>query len=172
MGELNKPITAFTVGPLSFYEGKRMLFGLTNAQAIFQRLMENCLGELQLNWCIIYVEDIIIFAAMPREHFIWLQTVFDKLRSAGIKLKPSECEFFQLEVVCLDHVISKHGVKMDPKKSDAVKNWTMPDTVTKVRKFLGFVNYYIYFIRGYAKISNPLYALIFGINANYKTNPI
>ena len=60
------PLTAFTVGPLGFYECVPMPFGLTNAPATFQRLMESCLGELHLNWCIIYLDDIIIHSRYPR----------------------------------------------------------------------------------------------------------
>ena len=68
MDEASKPLTAFTVGPLGFYECKRMSFGLTNAPATFQRLMESCLGDLHLNWCIIYLDDVIVFLKTPKEH--------------------------------------------------------------------------------------------------------
>ena len=63
-----KPLTAFTIGPLGFGECERMPFGLTNAPATFQRLMESCLGELNLSWCIIYLDDIIVFSQTPEEH--------------------------------------------------------------------------------------------------------
>ena len=66
--EESKPLTAFTVGPLGFFECERMPFGLTNAPATFQRLMESCLGDLHLNWCIIYLDDIIVFSETPGEH--------------------------------------------------------------------------------------------------------
>ena len=62
------PLTAFTVGPLGFYECVKMLFRLTNAPATFQRLMETCLGDLYLNWCIIYLDDVVIFSRTPEEH--------------------------------------------------------------------------------------------------------
>ena len=68
MDEASKPLTAFTVGPLGFYECERMPFGLTNAPATFQRLMESCLGDLHLNWCIIYLYDVIVFLKTPKEH--------------------------------------------------------------------------------------------------------
>ena len=68
--ESSKPLTAFTVGPLGFYECDHMPFGLTNAPATFQWLMETCLGDLHLNWCIIYLDDIIIFSKTPEEHLI------------------------------------------------------------------------------------------------------
>ena len=68
MGEEFKALTTFTVGPLGCYECERMPFGLTNAPATFQRPMESCLGELHLNWCIIYLDDIIVFSKTPDEH--------------------------------------------------------------------------------------------------------
>ena len=68
MDEDSIPLTAFTVGPLGFYESVRMPFGLTNAPATFQRLMESCLGDLHLKYCIIYLDHIIIFSKTPGEH--------------------------------------------------------------------------------------------------------
>ena len=68
MDEESKPLTAFTVSPLGSYECERMPFGLTNAPATFQCLMESCLGELHLSWCIIYLDDIIVFSKTPEEH--------------------------------------------------------------------------------------------------------
>ena len=81
------PLTAFTVGPLGFWECKCMPLGLTNAPATFQRLMESCLGELHLNWCIIYLDDIIVFSRIPKEHIHRLRAVFEKLKAAGFEIK-------------------------------------------------------------------------------------
>ena len=75
-----KPLTAFTMDPLGFWECKRMSFGLTNAPATFQRLMESCLGELHLSRCIIYLDDIIVFSRTPEEHLVRLKAVFNKIR--------------------------------------------------------------------------------------------
>ena len=93
LDEKSIPLTAFTVGPLGFYECVRMPFGLTNTPATFQRLMELCLSDLHLNWCIIYLDDVIIFSKTPEEHIAWLEAVFKKISDAGLKLKPSKCEF-------------------------------------------------------------------------------
>ena len=168
MDEESKPLTAFTVGPLGFYECERMLFGLTNAPATFQHLMESCLGELHLNWCIIYLDDIIVFSKTPEEHLERLRGVFDKLAKAGLKLKPSKCEFFKSKITYLGHIVSAVGIEADPKKNEAVKNWMALKTVTDVRSFLGFTNHYRRFIRGYAKVANPLNTLVSGDNANKK----
>ena len=98
MDEESKPLTAFTVGLVGFYECKRMPFGLTNAPATFQRLMETCLGDLNLHWCIIYLDDIVIFSKDPASHLQRLEAVFQKLEEAGLKLKPSKCELFQRQL--------------------------------------------------------------------------
>ena len=107
LDEESIPLTAFTVGPLGFYECARMPFGLTNAPATFQRLMESCLGELHLDWCIIYLDDIIIFSKNPDDHITRLEGVFEKLAKAGLKLKPSKCEFFRSSLKYLGHIVSK-----------------------------------------------------------------
>ena len=162
------PLTAFTVGPLGFYECVRMPFGLTNAPATFQWLMESCLGELHLNWCIIYLDDIIIFSKTPDDHITRLEGVFEKLAKAGLKLKPSKCEFFCSSLKYLGHIVSKDGIATDPRKIEAIQKWPQPKTVTDVRSFTGFTNYYCKFIKGYAKIARPLHELTSGDNAKRK----
>ena len=79
------------MGPLGFYQCDRMPFGLANALALFQRLMETCLGDLHLNWCIIYLDDVIIFSKTPKEHLECLRGVFQKLAQVGLKLKLKKC---------------------------------------------------------------------------------
>ena len=95
MTEASKPLTAFTVEPLGFYECVWMPFGLTNAPATFQHLMESCLGEMHLTWCIIYLDDIMVFSKTPEEHIERQRGVFEKLSAAGLRLKLSKCEFFK-----------------------------------------------------------------------------
>ena len=116
MTEDSKPPTAFTVVPLGFCECVWMLFGLTNALATFQHLMETCLGEMHLKWCIIYLDDIIVFSKTPEEHIERLRGMFEKLAVAGLRLKLSKCEFFKSRVTYLEHIVSKDGIKTDPKK--------------------------------------------------------
>ena len=155
-----KPLTAFTMGPLGFWECERMPFGLTNAPATFQRLMEACLGELNLSWCIIYLDDIIVFSQTPEEHLVRLQAVFDKLKAAGMQLKPLKCELFKKQINYLGHVVGQEGVSTDPDKIKAVTEWPRPTTVTEVRSFLGFVSYYRRFILNFSKVAKPLNTLL------------
>ena len=82
--EASQPLTAFTIGPLGFYECVWMPFGLTNAPDTFQHLMESCLGDIHLKWCIIYLDDIIVFSKTPEGHIQRLRGVFEKLSAAGL----------------------------------------------------------------------------------------
>ena len=168
MSEESIPYTAFTVGPLGFYECVRMPFGLTNAPATFQRLMESCLGDLHLQYCIIYLDDIIVFSKTPEEHIERLCSVFQKLDQAGLHLKPSKCEFFKKRVEYLGHIVSENGIETNPKKIKAIVDCPRPQTVTQMRSFLGFCNYYRKFIHQYAQITKPLYKLISGDQAKVK----
>ena len=149
-----------------------MPFGLTNMPATFQRLMESCLAELHLDWCIIYLDDIIIFSKDPDEHITRLEGVFEKLAKVGLKLKPSKCEFFCSSLKYLGHIVSRDGIATDPKKIEAIRNWPHPKTVTDVRSFTGFTNYYRKFIKGYAKIAQPLHELTSGDNAKHKNQKV
>ena len=92
--------------------------------------------------------------------------MFEKLAKVSLKLKPSKCEFFKSKISHLGHIVSAKGIETDPKKIEAVKNWTTPKTVTDVRSFLGFTNHYRRFTRGYAKLARPLNALVSGDNAS------
>ena len=168
MAEECKAYTAFTCGPLGFYECDTMPFGATNAPATFQRLMHDCLGELNMNWCIVYLDDIIIFSDTKEEHLKRLEAVFQKLCAAGLKLKPSKCFFFKEEIEYLEHVVSGKGISTNPKKIEAVSKWPTPRTVYDVRSFLGFVGYYRRFIKNFSKITKPIREVITGLENQSK----
>ena len=88
--------------------------------------METCLGEIHLKWCIIYLDDIVVFSKTPQEHIERLKGVFEKLATVGLNFKPSKCEFFKSQVAYLGHIVPKDGIKTDPKKIEAIKNWPVP----------------------------------------------
>ena len=135
MVEECNPYTAFTCGPLGFYECETMPFGVTNAPATFKRLKDDCLGELNMNWCIVYLDDIIILSQDASSHIERLEAVFQILAKAGLKLKPSKCDFFKKRIKYLGYIVSEEGVSTGPMKVEAVFNWPVPKTVYDVRPF-------------------------------------
>ena len=104
----SQPYTAFTVGNLGFYEFTRMPFGLCDAPATFQRLMQKTLGELNLTYCVIYLDNVIF--GCTEEHLECLQVVFEHFREFNLKLKPLKCNLFQSEIIYLAHHVSKESV--------------------------------------------------------------
>ncbi len=163
--EKDKAKTAFNVGPgYGFWEFNVMAFGLTNAPSTFQRLMERTLSDLNLRECLVFIDDILIFSATFEEHIERLGKVFDKLAAAGLKLKPSKCEFLKESVIYLGHKLSSTGIEPGLGKLEAVNDWPEPTTVADVRKWLGFSGYFRRFIRDYAKKARPMTDLLTGIS--------
>ena len=130
--------------------------------------METCLGDLNLHWCIIYLDDIVIFSKDLASHLERLEAVFQKLEEAGLKLKPSKCELFQRQLAYLGHVISAKVVATDESKIEAIKNWPTPTNITEVRSFLGFTGYYCRFIPKFVQVACPLHKLTLGENVGKK----
>ena len=107
MDEESKQYTAFTLGTMGLYECESMPFGLCNAPPTFQRLMQNCLGEFNLTYCLIYLDNVIVFSDTPEEHLRRMCVVFDRLCEHSLKLKPSKCEVFKSEINYLAHHVSQ-----------------------------------------------------------------
>ena len=169
MDDESKQYTAFTLGSMGLYECESMPFGLCNAPPTFQRLMLNCLGELNLTYCLIYLDDVIIFSRTEEEHLEWMCVVFDRFREHGLKLKPSKCEAFRTEINYLAHHVSKKGVLPSKKNLNAIAQCPPPDTYTKVKSFIGLVGHYRHFIKGFTNIAAPLYDLTSGENKDKKS---
>jgi len=137
-----------------------MPFGLCNAGATFQRLMDIILSGLHPEICLVYLDDVIVFSNDAAQHLNRLEVVFDHLSQAGLKLKPEKCQFFQRSVCFLGHVISHEGIGTDPEKIKSVVQWPTPTCVADVRSFLGLASYYRRFIRDFAEVASPLHALL------------
>jgi hypothetical protein len=141
------------------YEFTVMPFGLCNAPATFQRLMDTVFYDVLWKFVLVYMDDIIIFSKTAQEHKIHLEEVFKLLMKAGLKLNPDKCDFYQEKILFLGHMISKKGIQPNPALVEKIKNCPRPTTKTKVRSFLGLASYYRRFIRNFSGIARPLYNL-------------
>ena len=169
MDETLKQYTAFTVGNLGFFECNRMPFGLCNALATFQWLMQNCMGELNFIYCLIYLDDLIMFLQTAEEHLHCLHMVFDCLREYNLKLKPSKCSLFREEINYLAHKVSKAGIHPSDINMEAIAEYAPLQTYTEIRAFLGLVGHYRHFIKGFAQIAQPLNEHLAGEGASQKS---
>ena len=158
LDEQDQEKLAFTTGR-SLYHFKVMPMGLVNSPPTFQHLMQLVLQGLSWKTCLVYLDDIIVYSKTFSAHLLHLKEVFERLRAANLKLKPSKCDFVQSQVTFLGHVVSASGVQPDPKNIDKVRDWPTPENPTEVRAFLGLCSYYRRFIHQFAKISQPLHAL-------------
>jgi hypothetical protein len=154
----DKEKTAFVTRD-GLYEFNVMPFGLCNAPATFQRLMDMVLSGLQWTHCLVYLDDVIVFSCDFTSHLDKLHQVFLRLQKAGLKVKPTKCVFFQKEVPFLGHIVSEHGIATDPAKIDKVAKWPTPVSRHQLQQFLGLANYYRRFIKDFATICRPLHKL-------------
>ncbi len=152
-GDIQK--TAF-ITKHGLFQYKTMPFGLCNAPATFQRVMELALRGLQWVTCLIYLDDVIIFATTFEEHLLRLKQVFDRIRKANLKLQPGKCHLFQTEVEFLGHIVSKDGIKPNHCNISKIQQWKRPTNVTEVRQFLGLCSYYRRFVKNFSAIAKPL----------------
>ena len=145
------------------FEFRVMPFGLKNAPAAFQRLMQTVLRDLNPgdgpDFVSVYLDDILIFSQTLEDHFNHLQKVVQRIKEANLKLKPSKCHFLHQEIDYLGHVISAKGLKPNPKLTEVVQQFPVPKDIKGVRQFLGLSSYYRRFVPSFAKIAQPLYAL-------------
>ena len=159
MDEYSKDKTAF-ISSLGLFQFKVMSFGLCNAPATFQRLMDQMLDGLKFKKCLVYIDDIVIFGKTFQETLDNFKEVLERIASYGLKLKPKKCKLFRTEVEYLGRIVSQDGIKADPNKVKAVQEWPRPQTVKDVRSFLGFASYYREFQPNFAGKTAPLQALV------------
>ena len=140
--------------PFGKYEYLKVPFGLAQAAAYFQNLMNKVLHGL--DFAISYLDDIIIFSETPEEHFKHIRIVLKKLQAANLKMKKSKCSFFKKELHYLGHLLTTEGIKPQPEKVKAISELKPPTTSKGVRAFLGMVGYYRKFISRFADAARPL----------------
>ena len=156
--------TGFVSG-VKQYEWLAMPFGLTGAPATFTRLMNIVLGGVE--YCLVYLDDIIVHTPSFDQHILQLREVFERLRRANMKLKPAKCKLLRPSLKWLGHVVSKDGIATDPEKICQVQEWPIPKDVGEVRSFMGLAVYYQKYVKDYSEVAAPLHQLT-GKNATFE----
>jgi hypothetical protein len=150
-----------------------MPFGLTNAPATFQGMMNEVLQGGIDSFCLVFIDDILVYSRNEKEHLEHLEWVLKRLEAHKLKVKASKCEFGKPELVFLGHVVSAEGLKVDPAKTQGVQAMEPPTNVQEVRRFLGATGYYRKFIKNYAARAAPLTELTKEYNDDRtKTRPL
>ena len=150
--------TAFRT-PIGHFEYRVLPFGLTNAPATFQSVMNDIYSDLLIKYVKVYIDDILVHSKTPEEHVKHVAEVLQRLRVNKLFAKMKKCEFMTNTLTYLGLSVSPEGLRPDPEKVEAIKDWATPTDVHEVRSFLGFGNYFRRFIQGYSNLVVPLVAL-------------
>src|SRR2546421_3442906 len=159
MDEQDKEKTAFTCH-LGLYEFNVMPFGLKNAPATFQRLMNHVLKEYLYEFAVVYIDDILIYSKTFEEHMEHLEKIFEKLKEAELMIKLKKCKFCESNIEFLGHVVGRDGLKPDPGKIEKIKNLKRPTNLTTLRGVLGLFSYYRKFVKNFTRIAKPMNELL------------
>lgn len=135
-----------------------MTLGLRNAAQTFQRFMDEVLQDL--DFCYVYIDDILIASATPEEHLRHLEIIFERLKKHGVISNSAKCVFGLPEVKFFRYMVSAAGTKPLPDKVDTIRAYTRPETVKRPRKFLGILNFYRRFLPNAAMVQTPLNNLL------------
>ena len=155
LADEDKEKTAFTTGK-GLHQFRAMPLGLKNAGATFQRLMELVLAGMDSRSCLVYIDDIIVFGETEQAHLKNLEEVFQRIRDAGMKLKPRKCCLARDEVVFLGHKVSQTGVQPDPANIAKMTEWPRPEKTEGLKSFLGLTGYYARFVPDYSDLAKPI----------------
>uniref|UniRef100_A0A8K9UV21 Gypsy retrotransposon integrase-like protein 1 n=1 Tax=Oncorhynchus mykiss TaxID=8022 RepID=A0A8K9UV21_ONCMY len=150
--------TAFNT-PLGHFEYRVLPFGLANAPAVFQALVNDVLRDMLNIFVFVYLDDILIFSPSLQIHVQHVRRVLQRLLENCLFVKAEKCTFHASSVTFLGSVISAEGIKMDPAKVQAVIDWPVPKSRVELQRFLGFANFYRRFIRNFGQVAAPLTAL-------------
>lgn len=142
------------------FEFLRMPFGVCNAPATFQRLLNNVLGQLRHDKVLIYLDDILVPSSTVQEGLDVLEKVLKIFQEANLKLNIKKCKFFETSIEYLGYEISENGVKPGKQKINAVLNFPEPKSVHEVRQFLGLCSYFRKFVKNHAIIVHPISQLL------------
>jgi hypothetical protein len=142
------------------FQFRQMPFGLQNGPSIFQRIMQNVLSPYLWLFCLVYIDDVVVYSTTYEEHIKHLNKVLTAIREAGIPLSPKKCHLFYSSILLLGHKVSRLGLSTHEEKVKAILELSRPTKVSELQTFLGMVVYFSAFIPFYADIAAPLFQLL------------
>jgi hypothetical protein len=145
---------------LGLFNFLRMPFGLRNGPAIFQRVMQEILAPFLWMFCLVYIDDIVVYSKTYEEHLGHLDQVLEAIGNSGITLSPKKCHLFYSSILLLGHKVSRLGLSTHHEKVQAILELKPPTKVAELQTFLGMVVYFSTFIPYYAGIARPLFHLL------------
>ena len=137
-----------------------MPFGITNAPYAFQIFMNSIFKPILIKFVLVFFHDILIYNRSWKDHVQHVDRVLKLLQEKQLYTKTSKCFFGVQEVEYLGHIVSHEGVKVDPNKIQANKEWKFPTTIKQFQGFLGLTGYYHNFMKNYGRIAAPLTKLL------------
>jgi len=151
--------TAFRT-PYGHFEFIVLPFGLCNAPATFQTLMNTIFREEMDQFVLVYLDDIMIFSRTLGDHVKHVRHVLQKLRKETLFVNKSKCSFFKVKIEWLGYIISDKGIEVDKKKIQTILDWPVPKNTLQILSFLGFAGWYRKFIEKYSHIAAPMTDLL------------
>jgi hypothetical protein len=145
---------------LGLYNFLRMPFGLRNGPAIFQHVMQEILSPFLWIFCLVYIDNIVVYSKTHEDHLAHLDQVLEAIEKAGITLSPKKCHLFYSSLLLLGHKVSRFGLSTHQEKVQAILELAPPKRVSDLQTFLGMVVYFSTFIPYYASIARPLFQLL------------
>ena len=142
------------------FQFRRMPFGLRNGPSIFQRVMQGILAPYLWIFCLVYIDDIVVYSKSYEEHIGHLDKVLEAIEKAGITLSPSKCHLFYGSILLLGHKVSRLGLSTHEEKVRAITELDHPRKLSQLQTFLGMVVYFSAFIPFYTSICTPLFQLL------------
>jgi len=159
ISEEDVPKTAFNTH-IGHYEFKVLSFGLSNGPSCFQNLMNDVLGPVLGKYCLVYMDDILIYSQNMEDHLVHVEAVLKLLVENKLYAKLSKCKWAQSSTKFLGHEICAEGIKVDPRKVEVVRDWPTPTNATELRSFIGLATYFRKFIQSFSLLTHPLHGLL------------
>jgi hypothetical protein len=153
--ERSRHLTAFSNG-VSLYEFTRLPFGMHCGSGLLSAYLDNIFRDIKFDYMLNFVDDLLVFSKTKDDHIKHLSEVVDRLSKHNLTVNPKKVKLFHTEVSYLGNIISKNSIRIDPSRTESIRNFSTPKNAKDVSSFIGMCSYFSKYIKDYAKIAAPL----------------